>query len=116
MTFSHTLRSLRHRNFRLYFVGQFVSMIGTWMQTMAQMWLVYRLTHSSWLLGLVGFLGQAPVLAFGLFGGVAADHYNRRRILVWAQIASLIHASALAALTLSARVHIWHVFVLAFAL
>lgn len=112
----HTLRALRHRNFRLFFFGQLVSMTGTWMQGMAQMWLVYRLTHSALLLGLVGFAGQAPVLFLGLWGGLVADRGDRRRTLIWTQSAALVQAGILAALTYAGVVQVWHVFVLAFAL
>ena len=77
-----TFRALNHRNFALFFAGQGLSLCGTWMQSLAQSWLVYRLTGSPFLLGLVGFVGQAPVLAFGLFGGLLADRWPRRRLLV----------------------------------
>jgi MFS family permease len=113
MSFTETVRSLRHRNFRLYFFGQWVSMTGTWMQTTAQMWLVYRLTHSSSLLGLVGFAGQAPSILLGLFGGVAADRWDRRRLIVITQSAALLQALALGLLTYSGIVQVWEVFVLA---
>lgn len=116
MTFSNTLRSLRHRNFRLYFVGQFVSMTGTWMQTMAQMWLVYRLTHSSWLLGLVGFAGQLPTIFFGLLGGAAADRFDRRKLVLATQAAAMAQALVLGVLTATGAVQVWHVFVLAVVL
>ncbi len=113
MILPQALSSLRHRNFRLYFVGQFISMTGTWMQSMAQMWLVYRLTHSSWMLGLVGFAGQAPSILLGLFGGVAADRYDRRRLVIIAQVAALIQALALGLLTVTGAVQVWHIFALA---
>lgn len=116
MSFTETIRSLRHRNFRLYFFGQWISMMGTWMQTTAQMWLVYRLTHSSWLLGLVGFAGQAPSLVLGLFGGVAADRWDRRRLIVITQSAALLQALALGLLTYFGAVQVWQVFALAFVL
>lgn len=106
------VRSLRHGNFQLYFWGQLVSMIGTWMQTMAQMWLVYRLTHSTWLLGLVGFVSQAPVLVIGVFGGVVADRFDRRAVALWTQGASLVQALALGLLTVSGRITVPEVFAL----
>ncbi|MBI4386797.1 MAG: MFS transporter [Elusimicrobia bacterium] len=107
------LRSLGHPNFRLYFVGQAISMTGTWMQTIAQMWLVYRLTRSPALLGLVGFVGQAPTILFGLFGGMVADHFDRRRILLWTQSVALSQALGLAILTYTDAIQVWHVFAMA---
>lgn len=113
---SQALRSLRHRNFRLYFIGQLISMTGTWMQITAQMWLVYRLTHSAALLGLVGFAGSAPYMILGLFGGAAADRYDRRKLLLWTQVAAMVQALILAALTMSGHVRVWEIFILAAAL
>jgi MFS family permease len=106
-------RALRHRNFQLFFSGQLISLIGTWMQSVAQSWLVYRLTGSALLLGSVGFASQIPVFLFAPLGGIAADRFNRRRIVISTQIASMVLAFALAALTLSHKVQVWHVFVLA---
>jgi MFS family permease len=106
-------RSLRHRNFRLFFLGQFVSLIGTWMQAVAQSWLVYRMTGSAVLLGWVGFAGQIPVFLIAPFGGTLADRYDRRRIILATQTASMLLALVLAGLTLTARVRVWHVVVLA---
>ena len=77
VTWRHTFRALRHRNYRLFFWGQLVSLVGTWMQSLAQAWLVYRLTGSSAQLGLVGFAGQIPVFLLGPLGGVVADRYPR---------------------------------------
>ena len=105
-------RALRYYNFRLFFAGQLISLIGTWMQTVAQSWLVYRLTGSSALLGLVGFSSQIPVFLFSPLGGVLADRHNRHRMIVATQSASMILALILAALTLSGHVRIWHIFVL----
>jgi MFS family permease len=107
------LRSLRHPNFQLFFGGQLVSLVGTWMQSVAQPWLVYRLTGSSLLLGLVGFCGQIPVFLLAPLGGAVADRRARRTILVATQTASMLLAVALAALTLSGAVRPAHVFVLA---
>ena len=76
------LRALRGRNYRLFISGQLVSLIGTWMQTVAQSWLVYRLTGSAAMLGLIGFAGQIPVFVLAPLGGVIADRFNRHRILV----------------------------------
>ncbi len=106
------LRSLRRRDYRLYFTGQFVSMVGTWMQVTAQSWLVYRLTGSGALLGLVAAAGRAPSLLLGLAGGAAADRFDRRSMLVATQVLSLLQAAVLAWLTLTGRVQVWHVFVL----
>ncbi|MBI1821865.1 MAG: MFS transporter [Nitrospirae bacterium] len=111
-----TFKSLRHRNFRLFFLGQLVSLTGTWVQNIAQSWLVYRLTDSPLLLGLTGFVGQIPVFLFGLFGGVVADHYNRHRIILITQTLSMVQAFLLAALVLSGQVQIWEIFSLAFFL
>jgi MFS family permease len=106
-------RALRHRNFQLFFSGQLISLIGTWMQSVAQSWLVYRLTGSALLLGSVGFASQIPVFMFSPVGGIAADRLNRRHVVIATQIASLILAFVLAALTLLHKVQVWHVFVLA---
>ena len=106
-------RSFRHRNYRLFFFGQAISLVGTWMQSVALSWLLYRLTGSSLELGLLGFCSQLPVFLFSLAGGVLADRLNRHRLLVGTQVASLIQASILAGLTLSGHVATWHLYVLA---
>ena len=111
-----TFRALRHRNFRLFAAGQIVSLVGTWMQNVAQAWLVYRLTHSELLLGTAWFCTQMPVFAFGALGGLAADRYSRHRLVVVTQILSMCQALALAALTLSGKVHVWHILTLAVVL
>jgi MFS family permease len=108
-----TLRALRHRNFQLFFSGQLISLIGTWMQTVAQAWLVYRMTDSALLLGSVGFASQFPVFLVAPLGGITADRVNRQRLVIATQTASLILAGILAALTLLHLVHVWHIFVLA---
>jgi MFS family permease len=108
-----TLRALRHRNFRLFFGGQLASLIGTWMQNIAQSWLVYRLTGSSLLLGAVGFAGQIPVFLVAPIGGATADRNNRHRLVIATQVASMLLAFVLAGLTLSGKVQVWHIFVLA---
>jgi MFS family permease len=108
-----TLRALRHRNFQLFFSGQLISLIGTWMQTVAQSWLVYRLTGSALLLGSVGFASQFPVFLVAPFGGITADRVNRQRLVIATQTASMVLAAILAWLTLSGRVQVWHIFVLA---
>jgi MFS family permease len=107
------VRSLRHRNFQLFFSGQLISLIGTWMQNVAQSWLVYRITGSSLLLGVVGFAGQIPVFLLAPIGGMAADRWNRHRVVVGTQIASMILAFILAILTLSHVVRVWEIVVLA---
>src|ERR1700678_2385952 len=107
------VRSLRHRNFQLFFSGQMISLIGTWMQNVAQAWLVYRLTGSSLLLGVVGFAGQIPVFLLAPIGGLAADRWNRHRIVIGTQIVSMILACILAILTLLHIVAVWEIVVLA---
>lgn len=106
-------RALKHRNFQLFFAGQLISLTGTWMQTVAQSWLVYRITGSVALLGLIGFAGQIPVFLLTAFGGAIADKYDRRRILIITQICSMFSASVLAALTLTDTIQVWHLFVFA---
>jgi MFS family permease len=107
------LRALASRNYRLFFAGQLVSLIGTWMQSVAQSWLVYRLSVSPVLLGLVGFAGQVPVFLLAPVGGSLADCRDRHRIIVTTQSASMALAMILAGLTLGGQVQIGHVFVLA---
>jgi MFS family permease len=106
-------RALRHRNFQLFFSGQLISLIGTWMQTVAQSWLVYRLTGSGLLLGAVGFSSQIPVFLVAPIGGIVADRANRQRVVIATQTASMILAFILAGLTLTGKIQVWHVFVLA---
>ena len=108
-----TLRALRHRNFQLFFSGQLISLTGTWMQSVAQAWLVYRLTKSALLLGSVGFASQIPVFLVAPFGGITADRVNRQRLVIATQTASMILAGILAWLTLSGRIQVWHIFLLA---
>ncbi len=107
------LRALAHRNYRLYFLGQLVSLTGTWMQSVAQSWLAYRLTGSAVLLGVVGFVSQVPSLLLAPAGGVIADRADRRRTLIATQSASMALAFALAVLTLSGQVRVTHILVLA---
>ena len=107
------IRALRHRNYRLFFGGQIISLIGTWMQSIAQAWLVYRLTGSSLLLGLVGFTGQIPVFLFASLGGVFADRHSRRRIVIATQTASMALAFILSALTLLRHIQVWEIMLLA---
>jgi MFS family permease len=113
MPFPAPLRALRSRNYRLFVAGQLVSLIGTWMQMVAQSWLIYRLTGSAALLGLLGFASQIPVFVLAPLGGVIADRAHRHHVLIATQSLMMILALALAAATLSGYVHVWHVFVLA---
>jgi MFS family permease len=108
-----TFRALRHRNFRLFIAGQVVSLVGTWMQNVAQAWLVYRLTHSELLLGAAWFCTHIPVFALGPLGGLVSDRYSRHRVVVLTQVLSMLQAFGLAALTLTGRVQVWHILVLA---
>jgi len=108
-----TLRALRHRNFQLFFSGQLISLIGTWMDSVAQAWLVYRLTGSSALLGLISFANQVPVFLISPLGGYVADRFSRQKIVIATQAASMCLALTLAWITLSNRVQIWEMFVLA---
>ena len=102
---STRFRALQHRNFQLFFVGQLVSLIGTWMQSTAQLWLVYRLTKSAALLGVFGFANQIPILLLASVGGYVGDRYNRHRGVIWTQTAAMILAFLLAALTLTGAIH-----------
>ena len=111
-----TFAALKHYNYRLWFGGQVVSLVGTWMQSTAQGYLIYQITRSPFYLGLVGFVGGAPSLLFTLFGGVIADRLPRRKLLVITQTCMIILAFILAALTFTHTVKPWHVLVLAFLL
>jgi MFS family permease len=111
-----TFRALRHRNFQLFFAGQFVSLVGTWMQTIAQSWLVYRLTGSSLLLGVVGFSSQIPVFLLAPLGGLVADRWNRQKVVIATQSASMILAFILAGLALARRLTVWEIIALAVGL
>ncbi|MEP7199725.1 MAG: MFS transporter [Chloroflexota bacterium] len=111
-----TFRALRHRNYRLYWCGQLISLIGTWMQNVAQPWLVYRLTGSPLALGMVSFSQTIPILLFALPGGVIADRVNKHRLIITTQTIAMLLAFILAALTWSGRVEVWHVALIAFCL
>ncbi|MGA7525190.1 MAG: MFS transporter [Acidobacteriaceae bacterium] len=104
--YSHAWRALRHRNFRLFFGGQTISLVGTWMTRIATAWLVYRLTHSALLLGTVSFAGQIPTFALAPFAGVVVDRANRRQVLLWTQTLAMVQSLLLAWLTLSHRITI----------
>jgi len=105
-------RALRYRNFRLFFIGQGTSLVGTWMQAMAMSWLVYRMTNSAWLLGMVGFFTQIPTFFLTPFAGVLADRWDRRRILIITQVLAMIQAFILAFLTLTGMIAVWHIIVM----
>ena len=113
MPYPAALRALRSRNYRLFVTGQLVSLIGTWMQMVAQSWLIYRLTRSVALLGVVGFAGQIPVFILAPLGGVIADRMNRHRVLVATQGTMMALAFVLAALTLGGHVRVWQIIALA---
>ena len=109
---SHAWRALRHRNFKLFFFGQSISVIGTWMTRLATSWLVYRLTHSVLLLGVVSFAGQIVSFLLGPFAGVWVERLNRRKLLVWTQAAGSVQSLALAALTLAHVITLWEIIAL----
>ncbi len=111
-----TFRALRHRNFRLFFFGQMISLVGTWMQIVAQQWLIYRLTGSATMLGTISLLGALPLLPMSLWGGSLADRFPKRTIIVITQATMMVLAFILAALAWTNRVQVWHVMVLAVAL
>lgn len=110
------VKAFRARNYRLFFGGQGLSLIGTWMQQIAMSWLVYRLTGSAFMLGLVGFTGQVPTLLFAPLAGVLADRWNRKHLLLATQAMSMIQAFLLAALTLTGVVTVWQLIVLSLLL
>ncbi|HSY72391.1 MAG TPA: MFS transporter [Alloacidobacterium sp.] len=110
--YSHAWRALRHRNFRLFFGGQSISLIGTWMTRIATAWLVYRLTKSSLLLGTVSFAGQIPTFLLAPFAGVLVDRMDRRKVLIWTQVLAMVQSLALAALTLTKVINIHEVLAL----
>ena len=107
-------RALKHRNFQLFYAGQLISLIGTWMQSTAQLWLVYKMTNSPALLGLFGFASQIPIFFLASVGGYVGDRYNRHRAVIWTQTAAMILSFVLAALTLLGVVRVWEILLLAF--
>src|SRR6202158_1783650 len=111
---SPRFRALKHRNFQLFVAGQLISLSGTWMQTTAQQWLVYKLTGSVALLGLFGFLNQIPMLFLAWAGGHVGDRYNRHRGVIVTQTCSMVLAFVLAGLTLTGRIQVWHLIAIAF--
>ena len=110
------ITSLRQRNFRLFWCGQMISLIGSYMQSIGETWLVLELTHSAWQLGLVGALQALPVLLFSIFGGVFADRWPKRRVLLVTQAAAMIQALLLWALIATGTLQLWHLYVLALLL
>ncbi len=109
-------RSLKHRNFRLFFMGQGISLIGTWMQTTAVAWLVWRMTHNAWLLGLVGFAAQIPTFLMAPLAGVLVDRVDRHRLVIRTQVLAMVQALMLAGLMYSGRLAIWHLVALSVVL
>ncbi len=113
---SNILLPLRIRNFRLFFIGQSISLIGTWIHTTAQRWLLYELTNSAFYLGLLGAVGSLPVLLFSLPAGYLADSWSKRKLLIFSQTIAAFQAGLLAALVYTGAVKVWHVLGLAFVL
>ncbi len=109
---SHSWRALKHRNFRLFFSGQSISLIGTWMTRIATSWLVYRLTKSPLMLGTVGFAGQIPSFLLAPLAGVVVDRMDRRKVLLWTQVLAMVQSLLLAVLTLSHHINITEVLLL----
>jgi MFS family permease len=113
MDFAFATRALRSRNYKLFFTGQLVSLVGTWMTRIAMSWLVYRLTGSAALLGVVGFAGQIPAFVLGPIAGVWIDRWDRHRTVVWTQILSMVQSFALAGLALAHVITVWEIVALA---
>lgn len=109
----HSLRAFKHPNFRLFFAGQSISLIGTWIHTMAMSWMVYRLSGSAFLLGLTGFASMAPIFFFSPLGGLAADRFNRQKLLILTQWLACGHAVVMAGLAYAELLDAWHVIALA---
>lgn len=116
MTKPTTFSAFKSRNFRLYFSGQSVSLLGTWMQRTAVSWIVYTLTHSAFILGLTAFAGLFPSFMLSLVGGVVSDRYNRYKVLLWTQIASMVQAAMLAAMVLLNHYSVWGIIALSVVL
>ena len=112
LRFKNVFRSLKYRNYRLFFGGQGISLIGTWMQRIAMPWLVYRMTGSELLLGLVSFAGQLPTFLLSPVAGVLTDRWSRYRVMIVTQVVFMIQASVLALLSLTGSMHIWEIVVL----
>ena len=116
LNWAQTFSAMRHRNFRLYFWGQLISVVGVWMQSTAQQWLVYRITGSQTSLGMVTFINFLPVLLFSLFMGVVTDQFPRRKLLIFTQLWFTLLAIILAAFTWLEFVQYWHILLLSFLL
>src|ERR1041384_2478912 len=110
--FGRVGRALRHRNYRLFFTGQSISVIGTWLTRFATVWMAYDLTHSAVMLGLVGFFGQAPTSIIAPFAGVLVDRWDRHRTIVVTQIAAMLQSAALAVFALSGSRSVWYLIAL----
>jgi MFS family permease len=108
----HLARALRHRNYRLFFFGQGISLVGTWLTRFATVWMVYRLTGSGLLLGLVAFFGQAPSAALAPLAGVLVDRWDRHRVIIVTQVAAMLQSVALAVFTFAGWMTVWHLLVL----
>src|SRR5580704_13259996 len=108
----NTFKAFRNRNYRLFFAGQSISQIGTWMQRTGVSWVVYTMTHSAFMLGLTIFALQFPSFLFSLLGGIVADRYNRYKVLLLTQILSMIQAVLLAILMLTNHYHVWEILTL----
>lgn len=113
---SRTFRSFRHRNYRLFYLGQGLSLIGTWMQMTAVAWLVWRLSHSAWLLGLLGFASRLPTFVLAPFAGVLVDRSNRHRLIIWTQALAMLQALTLAGLMYAGVLAIWPIVALSLVL
>jgi MFS family permease len=111
-----TFRALSHRNYRLWFFGQGLSLIGTWMQSMAQQVVVYRMTGSAVALGIASVMVVVPLIPFALWGGSLSDRVSKRTIILTTQTLMMLQAFTLALLTWSGKVQVWHVYVMAFLL
>lgn len=112
LTIKNAFRALKHRNYRLFFIGQGLSLIGTWMQNIALAWLVYRLTNNVFLLGLVGFSSQIMIFLFSSFAGVIADRFNRHRVIVITQTLALLQALVLTVLVYANLIKVWEIMLL----
>ena len=114
--FAESLRAFQHRNYRLFYAGQSISLIGTWMQTIAQAWLVLEITNSQVALGVVTMLQFLPIMLFVLFAGVIADRVPKRNFLVLTQSLAMVQALILATLVFTGQGHLWHTYGLALLL